>query len=84
MNIGLIACRSLTYAQRSARALESAGYSAYVMRMPAGLPENGCGYAVKVYEQDLKKAVTCLRQQGFAPRRAFLTDQDGRAVEVPI
>ena len=84
MNICLIASRSLTYAQRSVRVLAKAGYAAYVMRMPAGMTGNGCGYAVKVSENDLHKAVGCLRQNGFEPKRAYLVDKSERSIEVSI
>ena len=41
-----ISFRSLTYAQRAARALERKGITATVARLPQGLSSKGCGYAV--------------------------------------
>ena len=84
MNTCLIAARSLTYAQRSARALEKAGLSAYVTRMPAGLRGNGCGYAVRVSEHELHNAAGYLRRNGFEPKRAYMINENGRSSEVSI
>ena len=80
----LIACRSLTYAQRSARLLERAGFSAHVMRMPASLLGDGCGYAVKISEAQLKASVEFLRKKGLSPKKAYLIGPENRFDEASI
>ena len=52
----LIVCRSLTYAQRTAAALERAGISAYIMRSPKSIAGEGCSHSVKI-AQDRKSVV---------------------------
>ena len=44
----LILCRSLSTAQRAARALERAGTTAVVIKAPTGLKRSGCGYGVSL------------------------------------
>ena len=56
----LIACRSLTYAQRAARTLERNGITAAVIRMPRELSEASCAYAVRVSERKLAAAQQAL------------------------
>ena len=41
-------CRSLTYAQSAARALEKNAISAAVRKVPSGLSISGCSYCVGV------------------------------------
>jgi hypothetical protein len=61
----LIMCRSLTYAQRVANALERAGLSAGVLRAPAELSPNGCGYSVRIGPKALSRALTVLNRTGL-------------------
>ena len=44
----LIVCRSLTYAQRTAAALERAGISARILRSPKSIAGEGCSHSVKI------------------------------------
>ena len=55
-----IMCRSLTYAQRISQALERAGITARVLRAPAELSPDGCGYSVKLAARHLARALTIL------------------------
>jgi hypothetical protein len=80
----LIACRSLTYAQRTVRALESAGLTASILRMPAALSDSGCGYAVKIPERMLADSVTLLRGQGLTPKKAYVSTEGGQYAELPL
>lgn len=58
----LIMCRSLTYAQRVANALERAGLSARILRSPGEISPAGCSYSVKLSAQHLSRALTILNQ----------------------
>ena len=49
----LIMCRSLTYAQRVANALERGGIPARVLRSPEELSPAGCSYSVKIAQRTL-------------------------------
>ena len=73
----LIICRSLTYAQRTAQALERAGITAHILRSPRSISGEGCSHAVKVSERNLGRV-------GLAPRRVFIQSADGSYKEVRL
>ena len=56
----LIVCRSLTYAQRTASALERAGITAHIMRSPKSIAGEGCSHSVKVSQRNLPDALRIL------------------------
>ena len=78
----LIMCRSLTYAQRSARALERAGITAVVTRAPQGAATNGCAYCVKLSERRMPDALRVLKNTGLSPGRILLYQKDHSFREV--
>lgn len=78
----LIVCRSLTYAQRTARILERAGINGHIMRSPKLISKEGCGYCVKISERRLTDALRVLQREGMAPKQVFLQDADGMYSEV--
>ena len=80
----LIMCRSLTYAQRSARALENAGITSVVTKAPQSVSNAGCAYCVKVSERRLKEALSVLKGAGLSPGRVFLQDDSGEVNEIEI
>ena len=58
----LIMCRSLTYAQRVANALERAGIGARVLRSPAEISPSGCSYSVRFAQRNLSRVMTVLNR----------------------
>lgn len=78
----LILCRSLTYAQRSARALERAGLTARVLRCPKGLSAEGCSHCVKIKNNALERAIEILARAGLKPKHVFGNDGAGSYKEV--
>ena len=80
----LIVCRSLTYAQRTAAALERAGITARFFRPPMGLTDRGCSYAVRIADGYLPTALERLRAEGLLPMRVFYAGSDGSFSEVTI
>ncbi len=78
----LIICRSLTYAQRTARMLERAGISGHLMKVPKVIAKEGCSYGVKVSERRLTAALKLLRREGMSPRQVFLQAENGKYSEV--
>ena len=79
----LIACRSVTYAQRAVRLLEGAGMRASMRRLPADLPETGCGHAVRVRREDLPQAVKLMSESGFPRQITFCEDEEGGVIPCP-
>ena len=80
----LIVCRSLTYAQRTARVLERAGISGYIMRAPKLISGEGCSHCVKVAERWLAPALKVLNREGLGPKRVFLQNEEGSSSEVTV
>ena len=74
MNDYLLICRSITYEQRALRAIQRAGITAQMYRIPAGLTRTGCGYAVRVRGQDLPHAVYAMRLENMQPVSVFVRD----------
>ncbi len=74
----LIICRSLTYAQRSARLLTNAGYSAVVQRLPRDISEGGCGYGIRVPERAVGEMLAFLRENNLSAKKVYCFDADGR------
>ena len=80
----LITCRSLTYAQKAARALERVGITASIMRTPQGLAREGCSYCVKVSERRGALALTILRETDARVNRVFIQYPTGELREVSV
>ena len=80
----LILCRSLTYAQRTARVLERSGIHGHVMRTPRTISGEGCGYSVKISEPWLAKALTALNREGMGPGQVYVERQDHTFSEVTV
>ncbi len=80
----LIICRSLTYAQRTAYALERAGITAHIMRTPRTISGGGCSHGVKVSERRLRDALAVLKRVELSPNRVYLLDADGSYKEVEL
>lgn len=78
----LLICRSLTYAQRTARVLERAGMTGHVMRTPKLISKEGCNYCVKISEQKLADALKLLQREGMTPKQVYLQNADGVYREV--
>jgi len=78
----LIVCRSLTYAQRTAAALERAGITAHILRSPKAVVQEGCSHAVKVSERNLADALLVLSRVGLTPKRVYIMSSDGSYKEV--
>lgn len=73
----LFMCKSLTYAQRSARVLERRGFGSSVVRAPKELASGGCSYCVRVSEKHRDAALAALREAGLGPQRVFRIAPDG-------
>ena len=69
MNDHYFTFRSLTAAQQAAMLLTRNGIPARLVRTPSRLSQNGCGYAVRVWEYDRANAVFV--QENVIYERAF-------------
>ncbi len=80
----LIICRSLTYAQRTAKILEKSGITSYLIRTPKNLVKDGCGHAVKVAQKNLEPALRTLKSTDLYPKHLFITFGDNQYREVNL
>lgn len=80
----LIVCRSLTYAQRTAAALERAGILTRTLRSPKRISGEGCSHCVRIARRDLDGALMVLRQARLEPKRVFAAQSDGSYTEIPL
>ena len=77
----ILLCRSMTAAQRAARALQRAGIYASVTKAPQSANPGGCTYGVKLGERNLERAKSILREQGIPVGRIYAVDASGRVAE---
>ena len=77
----LITSRGATRARAMAVALASAGLPARVVRPPADVSREGCGYAVAIARQLVGQAAEVLRAAHMPPRRIYCVGADGRYTE---
>ena len=84
MLYSLLVCRSLTYAQRTAAALERTGITARVLRSPKSIAGEGCSHSVKISQRSLPEALLVLQRADLAPKRIFITAGAGSYQEVEL
>lgn len=80
----LIVCRSLTYAQRTEKALSRAGIPGHILRSPKVITSEGCSHSVRVSERYLAPALVALSRAGLSPKRVFILQADGAYREVAV
>ena len=80
----LIVCRSLTYAQRTAAALQRTGITARVLRSPKSIAGEGCSHSVKISQRSLPEALLVLQRADLTPKRIFITAGAGSYQEVDL
>jgi len=80
----LLTCRSLTYAQKTARTLERAGISAIIIKTPQKISTDGCSYCVRISEKKLSDALIALRRMELYPVRVFVQSSNGKFGEVHV
>ena len=78
----IILCRSMTLAQRAARALQGAGIFSSVTKAPQSANPGGCTYGVKVGAHNLERALSVLRGNGVPTGKIFALGGDGSISEV--
>jgi hypothetical protein len=80
----LLLCKSITYAQHAARALERAGITALVMRAPQRIAAEGCVYCVRVSGRHMPDALVAVKNAGISGVRVFAQYADGKLSEVGV
>ena len=66
-----ITFRSVTYGQRGQRLLERAGISCTLQRTPRWMEQQGCGYYLKLREEDCRRGTDLLQNNGVSFRKVY-------------
>lgn len=80
----LITFRSVTYAQRGERALTAVGIRCRIQRTPKWMEQQGCGYSLRLRDEDGEGAVDLLRREKIPLRRVYREQEDGLYREVTL
>lgn len=67
MDYILILARSVTYAQRMQRALQTAGIRCGISRAPRDMTDLGCAYVLRLAASDLPQALSVIHRAGLDP-----------------
>lgn len=84
MGFYFITFRSVTFAQRAEKLLNHRGIRVGLMRTPRWMEEQGCGYALKLWTNDIIDVVTGLRESRIQLRRVYSQSLDGEMEEVRL
>lgn len=84
MRFCYITFRSVTPAQRAEGILRRTGVDCTIQRTPRWMEEQGCGYAQKLWTQDILPAVKLLRENKIQLRKVYVQQESGDMEEVRI
>lgn len=79
-----ITFRSVTHAQRGERLLSAAGIRCSLQRTPHWMEEQGCGYCLRLWAEDISGAVELLRQGKVPMRKIYVQRNDGHLEELVL
>ena len=82
MRFYYITFRSVTYAQRAEKLLTQRGIRGNLMRTPRWMEEQGCGYALKLWTNQISQAVNLLRENKIQLRKVYAQQEDGDMEEI--
>ncbi len=77
MRMDFITFRSVTPAQRGQKLLQSAGIMATLQRTPRWMEERGCGYCLRMRQQDTARAVALLRENKLSFSKVYAGTDNG-------
>ena len=81
MKFFYITFRSVTYAQRGEQVLMKAGHRCPLLRTPKWMEQQGCGYCLRLWTQDVRPALEALRTAQVPLRKVYLQARDGQLEE---
>ncbi|MGN1016219.1 MAG: DUF3343 domain-containing protein [Faecousia sp.] len=79
-----ITFRSVTFAQRGERVLQSAKIRCTLQRTPRWMEEQGCGYCLRLYTKELAAAAELLVREGVPFRKLYEQTAQGQLEEVTL
>lgn len=84
MKYCLITFRSVTPAQRGEGVLRRAGFICSIQRTPRWMEEQGCGYSLRVRQQEAHKGAELLREAQIPFRKVYLLRDNGVVEELAL
>ena len=84
MNYCLVTFRSVTPAQRGEGLLRRVGINCTLQRTPRWMEEQGCGYSLRLRQQDGEKAAALLREHQIPFRKIYLQRSSGAVEELVL
>ena len=84
MRYDYITFRSVTFAQRGERVLQSAKIRCTLQRTPRWMEEQGCGYCLRLYARQLAAAAELLTREGVPFRKLYEQTAGGQLEEVSL
>lgn len=80
----IITFRSVTPAQRAEEVLRRAGVECALQRTPKWMEEKGCGYSVRLQQEDIMAASVLLRQAGVGFKKVYALADSGAPEELRL
>lgn len=84
MSMYFITFRSVTLAQRGEQLLHRSGIRCTLQRTPRWMEEQGCGYCLKLRQEDVGTGILKLRQEQIQFRKVYIQKEDGGVEEVKL
>ena len=84
MRLFFITFRSVTFAQRAEKFLNQRGLRVTLMRTPRWMEEQGCGYALKLWSEEILPVVQQLRGSRIQLRKVYIQHENGDMEEVKL
>ncbi len=82
MKVCLITFRSITPAQRGEGLLRRAGFVCHIQRTPRWMEQQGCGYSLRLRQQDTAAALELLQSNEIPYRKVYLRRDNGTVEEM--
>ena len=82
MRFYFITFRSVTFAQRAEKLLNQRSVRVSLMRTPRWMEEQGCGYALKLWHNDVQSILRLLRENKIQLRKVYVQLESGDMEEV--
>ena len=84
MRVYFITVRSVTFGQRAERELRKGGFGCTLQRTPRWMEEQGCGYALRIWTDNIRPAVNLLRQERILMKRLYIQGNNGQLEELNL
>ena len=84
MKFYYITFRSVTFAQQGERVLQKKGIRCTLLRTPKWMEEQGCGYCLRLWTENIRPALQALRGAQVPLRKIYRQGGDGQLEEWTI